>query len=205
MLVAIDAFHTATGEGKGVGGTAKALVATLIATMADLEASHLPIRLSPSFPGLYLSEDSLTRPEAQRAWHLWDALAGELLVMMTEIETYFPQADYCAALPGKVGEVIERLSKEDDIRVIDLRKLDSFVSKNKLALLDGANDFHTAVHRVKTIVSEAVTVLETLRSPEKLKRLQGLAIAAARMEVFDPILVLERFEPEVRDFLADVK
>ena len=202
MLVAIDTFQTATGGGKK--STAKAVLATLVAVMADLLESDYAIIPQTTFPGLSVADSALRHTEAQRAWHLWDSLAGELLIMITEIEAYFPQASDCAEIPKKVKTLVETLSKNDDIRVIDLRKLNTFIAMNNRALLDGAGEFHTAVYRIKSIISEAVIVIETLHMSKKMKKLQEISTAAMKQEIFDPLLVLEHFPVELAEFLDEL-
>ena len=205
MLIAIDTFETVAGGHKGVpGAVARALTATLIAVIADLESSGLPTRPTHMLPGLEVARFALTHSESKRAWVLWDSLAGELLVMLKELERYFPQANSCAKLPGIVDAYIHHLSKNADMRVIDIRKITTVVCFNKTALLQSAGDFHGAVHRIKSILAEALTVLESLHNPVRLKRVKELGSAAAKIQAFDPLLVLDHFQSGIKDFLKDI-
>ena len=203
MLVAIDTFQTATGGGRG--STARAVLATLVAVMADLRESDYSLIPQNTFPGLCIADTALVHEGAQRAWHLWDSLAGELLIMMSEIEAYFPQASHCAEIPKRVKELVEKLSREDEIRVIDLRKLHTFISLNNAALLDGASEFHTAVTRIKTIILDAVVVIESLHVPARLKRLKDLSVVAMTLKAFDPLEVLQHLQNPLNEFLQELK
>ena len=205
MLIAIDTFETVAGGHKGVpGAVARALTATLIAVIADLDSSGLPARPTRVLPGLEVARFGLTHSESKRAWVLWDSLAGELLVMLKEVERYFPQACNCAKLPVIVDAYLHHLSKNADMRVIDIRKISAVVAFNKTALLQSAGEFHNAVHRLKSILAEALTVLEALHNPARLKRLKELGSAAAKIQAFDPLLVLDHFQSGIKDFLKDV-
>jgi len=203
MLVAIDTFQTATGGVRG--STAKAVLATLVAVMADLRQSDYSLIPQTTFPGLCIADSALRHEGAQRAWHLWDSLAGELLIMMSEIETYFPQANHCAEIPRRVKDLVEKLSREDDIRVIDLRKLHTFIAFNNAALLDGAGEFHTAVTRIKNIILEAVSVIEALHVPARMSRLKDLSVVAMTLKAFDPLEVLQHLQTPLTEFLHEIK
>ena len=205
MLVALDSFQTAAGGGKGPGMMAKAVIATVIATIADLESSGLPTLPCHRLPGLEVAQHALKHEESRRAWILWQSLSEELLVMIRDVENYFADANYCASLPQQVEEYVHTVSIRSETRVIDLRKLSTVVSYNTIALLESASEFHSALYRIKTRTLEAVSVLETLHKPAKLKRVKELGSAASKIQAYDPLLVLEHFESGIRDFLMEVR
>lgn len=205
MLIAIDTFETAAGGERGVPGMmAKALVATLIAVIGDLESSGLPTRPCRTMPGLQIAQFALTHDESRRAWGLWDVLSGELLTMITEVERYFPLANTCAGLFRAADKIIEELSNNTDIRVIDLRKLMMIVSFNNEALLKAGAEYHGAIGRIRSIITEVLAVLESLHTQKHLSRLKELGSAAAKIQAFDPLLVTEHFKSGIKDFVKAV-
>ena len=205
MLVAIDTFETVAGGMKGVPGSmSKALITTLIAVIGDLESSGLPTRLSGRLPGLEVAQFALTHDESRRAWILWENLSGEMIEMIAEVERYFPHANECAGVMLATEAIIEKLTAHTDIRVIDLRKLMMVITYNNDALVQAAAEFHGAIARIKGIVLEAVAVLEALHKPKFLKRMKELGSAAAKIQAFDPLLVMDHFESGIKEILRGV-
>jgi len=192
MTVAIDTFVTVTGGSRYAASTAHGLVATLIVALAERKDTAL--ELTSQFPGVIVDTDTLQHIESLRAWELWRNLATELVSAMKELDAYLSRALYCARIPQSINQALTRISQEADIRVIDLRKLNIVLDANRPVLLEAADSFHSAIRRVSDVACESIAVLEGLRTPKLRLELLELSKQAAECSIFDPILVMSRFQ-----------
>ncbi len=192
MTVAIDTFITVTGGSRYSASTAHGLVATLVVALAEQKNAELG--LTSQFPGVFVDADTLQHIESLRAWELWRNLATELVSALKELDNYLSRALYCARIPQSINQALTRISQDADIRVIDLRKLNIVLEANHPVLLEAADSFHTAIRRVSDVASESIAVLEGLRTPELRLSLLELSRQAAEGRIFDPIVVMTRFQ-----------
>jgi hypothetical protein len=172
-----------------------------LSAFSDANFSRINLYLTDTFPGFDLSTAALD-DEQGRTYSVWKRMTEELDTSLGEleglVETWLESVVKVKSLRAELNQ----LYSGGEARLVDARKLELVLTTNNNKLQQASELFRELVLLVQGAVSEIIGTVSKVNSPNTMRELHRLGLAAAERSLTSLPDILREFGRDLEHLLG---